>query len=150
MGTPTPVVKVLAGDVSTAANTTPVDLTAMTFEFIANARYFIDVRGKVSSAAATTGCGFGFTTTQSVSNIGGGFFHQLANTGTLSGGSFVATGSPAGVSSGLPATTEQYVSMTGFLLASSNAGTAQLQYRSETTAVTTCKAGTTMVVTRIA
>jgi hypothetical protein len=79
------------------------------------------------------------------------FWHQLANTGTLTGGSSIADNASAGVSSGIAANgaTVPVMGM-GLLVTGANSGTAQLMYRSETTAVTTCKAGTTLVVEKIA
>ena len=38
----------------------------------------------------------------------------------------------------------------GLLVTGANTGTAQLRFRSETTAVTTCKAGFTLVIEKIA
>lgn len=142
--------KTLANDAATGANTTPINLTGMTFDYVANATYRIEIQAFVTPAAATTGCGFALDTSTAISKIGLSFFHQLATTGTLSGGSSVADATFAGVSSGMPAATIQHVSAFGILITTSNAGTAQLQFRSETTAVTTCNAGTTMMVTRVA
>jgi flagellar motility protein MotE (MotC chaperone) len=141
----------LASDQATGANTTPVTLTDMVFTFEANSTYTIDLYGAISSAAATTGCGFQFDTSAAVTSNWFQFFHQLANTGTLSGGHSIADDTSAGVSSGVPALNTAYPVMgRGLIRTTSNTGTAQLRYRSETTAVTTCLAGTTMVVRKIA
>jgi hypothetical protein len=42
------------------------------------------------------------------------------------------------------------VSGFGVLISGANTGTAQLRFRSETTAVATCRAGTTWIVTKVA
>lgn len=78
------------------------------------------------------------------------FFHQLASTGTQSGGHSIADDASVGVSSGLPGTGVYPVTGFGLLRTNANAGTAQLRFRSETTAVITAKAGLTLVVERIA
>lgn len=48
----------LATDESTSADTTPVSLTDLAFNFEAGATYAFRFVGNVSPAAATTGCGF--------------------------------------------------------------------------------------------
>jgi hypothetical protein len=106
--------------------------------------------GRVSPAAATTGCGFQFDLSSAVTEINVSFFHQLANTGTLSGGHSISDDASVGVSSGMPGTSTYPVVGTGILRTAGNTGTAQLRFRSETTAVTTCKAGMTLVVEKIA
>jgi hypothetical protein len=142
---------VLAADVSTGANTTPVSLTGLSFAFVANGKYVFDLYMLIQSAAATTGAGFQVDTSVAVTAVGMTFMHQLANTGTLSGGSSIADDASTGVSSGVPTlNTNVPVMGRGLLIAGANAGTAQFRYRSETTAVTTCKANSTIVVTRIA
>jgi hypothetical protein len=79
------------------------------------------------------------------------FFHQLASTGTLSGGHSIADDASVGVSSGMPATTTGYpVSVFGMLRTGANTGTAQVRFRSETTAVTQANAGMTLVVEKVA
>jgi hypothetical protein len=78
------------------------------------------------------------------------FYHQLANTGTLSGGHSIADDASVGVSSGLPGTSTYPVMGQGILRTGANSGTAQLRFRSETTAVITAKAGMTLVVSKVA
>jgi hypothetical protein len=132
----------LGGDITTGANTNPVNLTGLTFDFLANSTYIIDMYMFVSAAASTTGCGFQIDTSVAVNQIGITFFHQLANTGTLSGGNSIADDASQGVSSGIPANAGVYpVYGGGILKSGANAGTAQFRFRSETTAATTCKAG---------
>lgn len=140
----------LASDQATGANTTPVTLTGLVFNYEANASYRIWFMGKVSPAAATTGCGFQFDVSSAVTSIDVLFHHQLANTGTLSGGHSIADDASVGVSSGFPGTSTYPVIGNGLIITTSNTGTAQLRFRSETTAVVTCKAGFTLVVERIA
>ena len=149
-GTPYTLVATLGSDQATAANTTPVTLTGLVFTYAANATYRIWFMGNVSPAAATTGCGFQFDLSSAVTSISVQFYHQLANTGTQSGGHSIADDASVGVSSGMPGTSDYPVTGEGLLITTSNTGTAQLRFRSETTAVTTCRAGFTLVVERIA
>lgn len=135
----------LANDVSTGANTTPVDVTGLVFSYEANSRYVIEVFGATQAPAATTGVGLQFNLSSAVTSIWGTFAHQLANTGTLTGGSTIADDASVGVSSGRPTAnvvTPFYFS--GVLVTTGNAGTAQLRLRSEVAAVSTIKAGTVM------
>lgn len=140
----------LASDQATGANTTPVTLTGLVFSYEANSKYRIWFMGRVSPAAATTGCGFQFDLSSAVTSIDVQFFHQLASTGTLSGGHSIADDASVGVSSGLPGTSTYPVTGDGLLITTSNSGTAQLRFRSETTAVITAKAGLTLVVEKVA
>ena len=143
-------VATLAGDQATAANTTPVTLTGLVFSYEASSKYRIWAMGRVAPTAATTGCGFQFDLSSAVTAINVQFFHQLASTGTLSGGHSIADDASVGVSSGMPGTSTYPVTLFGLLITTTNTGTAQLRFRSETTAVTTCKAGFTLVVEKIA
>ena len=144
-------VATLAGNQATGADVNPVTLTGLVFTYATNSAYFIDIRGAVSPTAATTGCGFQFDLSSAVTSIWSEFFHQLANTGTLSGGSSIADDASAGVSSGMPANAGTYpVMVQAILRTGANTGTCQARFRSETTAVTTCLAGTTMVVRKVA
>jgi hypothetical protein len=147
---PDTVVATLAGDQATAANTTPVTLTGLVWTFEANAVYMFEWHGKVAPTAATTGCGFQLDVSAAVTEISMQFFHQLANTGTLSGGHSIADDASVGVSSGMPGTSTYPVTGFGMVRTGANTGTAQLRFRSETTAVTTAKAGMTLVVRRVA
>jgi len=140
----------LAGDQATGANVTPVTLTGLVFSYVANSKYRIWFMGNVQPTAATTGCGFQFDLSSAVTSISVQFFHQLANTGTISGGHSIADDASVGVSSGMPGTSTYPISGQGMLITTANAGTAQLRFRSETTAVTTCKSGFTLVVEKIA
>lgn len=134
-----------------ATDGTPaVTLTGLSWSFEANAVYFFEWRGDVSPTAATTGCGFQIDVSAAVTQISMTFFHQLASTGTLSGGHSIADDASVGVSSGMPGTSAYPVAGFGMLRAGANTGTAQLRLRSETTAVTTAKAGMTLVVRRVA
>jgi hypothetical protein len=51
-------VRTLAADQATGASTTPVDLPGLSWDFEADSVYSFKWVGKVSPAAATTGCGF--------------------------------------------------------------------------------------------
>ena len=140
----------LTNDVATAANTTPVTLTDLVFDYDANSTYLIKAIGRVKPTAGTTGCGFQFDVSTAVTRIDVSFYHQLANTGTLSGGHSIADNASVGVSSGMPATSTYPVILDGTIRTNADAGTAQLMFRSETTAVTTCMAGFTLIVEKIA
>lgn len=149
-GSTPPTVATLAGNQATGANVTPVTLTGLVFSYIANSKYRIWAMGRVQPTAATTGCGFQFDLSSAVTAIDVQFFHQLASAGTLSGGHSIADDVSVGVSSGMPATGGYPVTVHGLLVTGANAGAAQLRFRSETTAVTTCLAGFTLVVEKIA
>ena len=139
----------LASDKATAANVTPIVLTDLVFSYAANSIYRIWFMGRVQPTAATTGCGLQFDLSSAVTSIDVSFTAQLANTGTLSGGHSIADNASVGVSSGMPGTSTYPISGQGLLRTGANAGTAQLMFRSETTAVTTAKAGLTLVVEKI-
>lgn len=139
----------LASDKATAANVTPIVLTDLVFSYAANSIYRIWFMGRVQPTAATTGCGFQFDLSSAVTSIDVRFTHQLANAGTLSGGHSIADNVSVGVSSGMPGTSTYPISGQGLLRTGANTGTAQLMFRSETTAVTTAKAGLTLVVEKI-
>lgn len=143
-------VATLASDQATGADVNPVTLTGLVFTYAANSTYLIRFNGRVSPAAATTGCGFQFDLSSAVTDINVSFVHQLANTGTLSGGHSIADDASVGVSSGLPGTSNYPVSGFAILRTAGNTGTAQLRFRSETTAVITARAGMTMVVEKVA
>lgn len=145
-------VATLGSDAATGANTTPIDLTGLVWTYEANSIYYFRWIGSLAPAAATTGCGFQLNVSTAVTDIDMGFLHQLANTGTLSGGSSVADDASVGVSSGMPSAspTATPVMGWGLLRTGANTGTAQLRFRSETTAVTTAKAGMTLIVEKVA
>lgn len=143
-------VATLASDQATGADTTPVTLTGLVFNYEANSKYRVWFMGRVAPTAATTGCGFQFDLSSAVTAIDVLFYHQLDNSGTLSGGHSIADDASVGVSSGMPGTSTYPIHGSGLLVTGANTGTAQLRFRSETTAVTTAKAGLTLVVEKIA
>ena len=139
-----------AGATTTGANTTPVSVSGAVFTYAANAVYRIWVMGRVNSTAATTGIGLQFDLSSAVTAIDVQFMHQLASTGTLTGGHSIADDASVGVSSGVPAgPIDVPVTMWGLLVTAGNTGTAQLRLRSETTAVTELMAGAVMIVERV-
>jgi hypothetical protein len=144
-----PTVLKLASNTPTAANTTPVNLVGLAFDYLANSIYVFDMSMFVTATAATTGCGFQLDVTTAVTKIGMNFFHQLATSGTLSGGSSVADNVSLGVSSGMAGTGMNFVNGKGILITGANSGTAQFRFRSETTAVTTCNADSTITINKI-
>lgn len=141
---------VLANDVSTGANVTPVNVTGLVFSFLANSTYIIEVFGIMQSPANTTGYGLQFDTSVAVTTIAFTFVHQLANAGTMTGGSSIADDASVGLSSGVP-TNAVNVPLygSGILRSGANAGTAQLRLRSEVAAVATMKAGTVLRVMKV-
>lgn len=133
---------VLANDAATGANVTPITLTGFVFNYEANSRYFIDFAGATRAAAATTGSGFQLDVSSAVTRVSLNWFNQLANTGTITGGSSIADDASVGVSSGRPsANVDTPVYGGGMLVTGANTGTAQLRYRSEVAAVSTVMAG---------
>jgi hypothetical protein len=144
-----PTVLRLAANTPTAANTTPVNLVGLVFNYLANSIYVFDMSMFVTPTAATTGCGFQLDVSTAVTKIGITFYHQLATSGTLSGGSSVADDVSYGVSSGMAGTTIQFVNGKGILITGANPGTAQFRFRSETNAVTTCNADSTITINKI-
>jgi hypothetical protein len=142
-------VAVLANNVTTGANTNMNDLTGLVFTYVNNATYYFTFNGNVQPTAATTGCGFAFNHGGTITSYSLDFDHQLANTGTRSGGSATGDDASLGVSSGMPTNaTACPVKGSGIFIAGNNTGTAQLRFRSETTAVTQCNAGFTLMVYR--
>jgi hypothetical protein len=143
-------VATLAADASTVATVVPITLTGLSWSYVANAVYFFDWRGACLTGASTTGVGFQIDVSTAVTEIAMGFFHQLAVTGTLTGGSSKADDTSLGVSSGNPTNNATFPVMgKGILRTGANTGTAQLRFRAEVAATATCKAGTTLVVERV-
>jgi hypothetical protein len=149
MGSPTKLVKWTTGNISTSGNTTPVDLTNLSFPYQANTSYVIRIMGRVQPAAATTGIGLQFDLTSVVTQINVSFYHQLANTGTLTGGHSIADDASVAVSSGFPGTSTYPVVGTAWLRTAGNTGTAQLRIRSETNAVITAMQGFAFIVEKL-
>lgn len=137
--------------VSTGANVTPVSVPNCSFDFAANAVYLLMVAGTTSAAATTTGSGFQIDTSVAVSVTNLAFVAQLANTGTLTGGSSIADDASVGVSSGRPTANvaTPHFGM-GTLVTGASAGTATLRYRSEVAAVSTVQSGCVFAAVRIA
>lgn len=139
----------LASDV-TNATTTPATLTNMIFSYEANSTYVIEMFMLATSAATTTGYGFTVDVSTAVTSIGLRFMHQLANTGTITGGSCLADNTATGVSSGVPAiTVSNPIVGGGLLVTGANSGTAQFKFRPEVAASATCKAGSVIRVMKI-
>ena len=140
----------LANDLTTGANTNMNNVSGFVFTYEANSTYRVHVYGAIAAAAATTGCGFAFDVSTAVTNVWLQFYHQLATTGTVTGGSQVIDATSYAVTSGTPANNQIIpVYATGLINTAANTGTAQLQFRSETTAAITLKAGTVMVIEKL-
>jgi hypothetical protein len=141
---------VLSADKPTGANTTPVTL-GLSFNYEANSKYIIDMYMIVAPAAATTGCGFLIDVSTAVTYVGTFTSHQLAATGTLSGGSSIGDlgATSQGYSSGMVGTGNNFVYGGGVVITGANTGTATFYFRSETTAITTCKADSIIRVMKV-
>lgn len=142
---------VLGSDKPTGANTTPVTL-GLSFDYAAGSKYVIDIYAIVAPAVAGTGCGFLIDVSSTVTYVGTFTAHQLAATGTVSGGSSIGDlgATSQGVSSGMVGTGSNFVYGGGMVITGANTGTATFFFRSETTAVTTCKAATMIRVMKMA
>ncbi len=141
---------VLGADKPTGANTTPITL-GLSFNYEANSKYIIDLYMLVAPAVAGTGCGFLIDASTAVTYVGTFASHQLAITGTLSGGGSIGDlgATSQGVSSGMVGTGSNFVYGGGILITGANTGTATFFFRSETTAVTTCKSGSIVRVMKV-
>jgi hypothetical protein len=115
----------------TNSTTSFSNVTGLAFDVEANATYEVEVVLTMQSAATTTGISLAFT----VPTLGGAvgtFFHQLANTGTLTAGSQITGGAAAGITSGVPAATTNLPIFGKWIVTTgSNSGTVQLQAKSE-------------------
>jgi hypothetical protein len=141
---------ILSADKPTGANVTPVTL-GLAFDYEINSKYLIDMYMLVAPTAATTGCGFMIDVSTVVTYVGTFVAHQLAISGTLSGSGSIGDKAvtSSGVSSGMPSTNSNFVYGGGILITGANPGTAVFFFRSETTAVTTCKAGSVIRIIKI-
>jgi hypothetical protein len=142
---------ILGSDVVTGANTTPVNLTGMTFDYEANATYVINIYASVTAAAATTGAGFGVncSTAPSIVSLNGltttGATGAAAGWHTITNNAITAT--TAAIAAASPTNTP--MSGMGFVKMGGTAGTAQFIFRSETTAAATCRAGSVITVMKV-
>lgn len=148
-GAPTKLVKWTTGNILTAADVNPVSLTNLSFSYQPNTSYLIKIRGRIQPAAATSGIGLQFDLSSAVTQVNVDFSHQLANTGTRSGGHSIADDASVAVSSGFPGTSTYPVVGEAWIRTGANAGTAQLRLRSETTGVVTAMSGFVMIVERL-
>lgn len=140
----------LTNDVSTGANVTLVDLTGMSFVYEANSTYVIELYMVVTAAAATTGHGFGVNCSTAPAMVAMNGTTQLANTGTATNWQAIANNAIIGVTSAVPTAGALTPSFgQGVLVTGATPGTCQFRFRSETTAVTVCKAGSCITVKKI-
>jgi hypothetical protein len=142
----------LANDVSTGANTTPVDATGLVFTYEANAVYAIEVIGRMSSASSGTGCGVQFNVSSTITDIGFTFFAPLSfSSGTVSAGASIADDASVALTSAINAN-NQFTPFygAGVLRTNGNTGTCQMRYRSEVNGVSTLRAGTILRVHKVA
>jgi len=140
----------VSGDKPTGANTTPVIL-GVSFNYEINSKYLIDFYMMVAPGVASTGCGFPIDVSSAVTYVGSFIIHQLAITGTVSGGGSIGDNgvTSSGVSSGMVGIGSNFVSGSALLITGADAGTATFMFRSETTAVTTCKNGSIIRVMKV-
>jgi hypothetical protein len=140
---------ITTGYITTGANTTPVNVTGIAFYMEPSAVYSFSWSALVIPGAATTGCGFQINDGGIGSAISMAFTHQLATTGTLTGGSSVSNDASATVSSGFPSTAGWPVIGSGHIINSTSGGIAQLRLRSETTSTVGIQEGMVFKVKRI-
>jgi hypothetical protein len=138
-----------AADVSNSA-TTRVN-TDLVFSFDPGGVYAVDLYLLVTSAATTTGLALAFDTSVAVTVNTLTFKHQLATTGTLTGGDSIADDTPRGISSGVPVASALVpVPAKGLIVAGATAGTARLRFASEVSgSAVVFKANSAMTVTKI-
>ena len=150
-GSPWTFLGATASDISTGANTTPVNLTGLVFTYAASSVYLIELVGATRAALTTTGNRFALNVSSAVTRVGLMIAQQLANTGTLTGAQSIADDASAGTTSGRPtANVDTPVLGQGYLVTGAGqSGTAQLRFISETTAVATCMAGFILRVTKV-
>lgn len=125
--------------------------TDMVFNYVASSRYLIEMWGWCTSAANTSGYRFGIDTSAAVDVVTFHFLHQLANAGTLTGGSSIADAAATGLSSGVP-TNGALVPVYGMGMLGTGvgqAGTARIVFGGEVAASVTLKAGTVMRVHKV-
>jgi hypothetical protein len=140
----------LTNDLSTTGNNALNNIPNFVFDYEANSTYRINLYGAISSASTQAGCGFAFDVSSAVTNVWLQFYHQLATGGTITGGSQVIDATSYAVTSGTPANNQIIpVYVTALINTSSNTGTAQLMFRSETTAIVTLKAHSILLVEKI-
>lgn len=140
----------LSQSITTGADTNQNVLTGMSFGYLPNSTYIIDLYMMGTAAAATTGFGFNVSCSTAVSQSTIHFNHQLANTGTQSGGSAIANNASTGVSSGFPnANVIVPIMGRGMLITAGTSGICTFMFRSETTAASTCVSGSIITVKKI-
>lgn len=141
----------LAGQVSTGANQTLVDLTGMAFTAAAAGLYTFEIHAAVNNAANTTGYGIGINCAQAPQRVWMTGGSQLANTGTSDAWSAIANNAIVGVTSGVPTNgTDVPVFGYGQILANATtAGTCTFRFRSEVNAVARMQAGSVFIVRRV-
>jgi hypothetical protein len=140
-----------SADISTGADTTPVNLTGLVFSYAASSVYQIILVGATRAAVTTTGNRFAFNVSGAVTRVGIMGVQQLANTGTLTGHQSIADDASIGVTSARPTANVDTAYMgVGYLVTGAGqTGTCQLRFISETTAVATAMAGFTMTVFKV-
>jgi len=140
-----------SGNVATAADTVPVDVTGLVFSYVASSVYQIILAGATQAAATTTGNRFAFNVSGAVTRVGIMGVQQLANTGTVTGHQSIADDASVGLTSARPSTNTDtaYMGIGYLVTAAGQSGTCQLRFISETTAVATCMAGFTMTVFKV-
>ena len=141
----------LAGDLTTGANTNNNNITGFSFSYAANSVYKVEIIGAVQAAATTTGYGFSMDVSTAVTQTWLTYVNASSATGGATVGYSRADAVSAGVTSAI-AEANQTIPFfaNGLLITGANTGTCQVVFRSETTAATTLKAGTRILVLQVA
>ena len=121
------------------------------FAFVANGVYVVELYLVMRSSLATAGFRLALDTSVAVSINAIEFQHVLANTGTITAGHSRADATATGMSSGVDTINVDIpVLGGGILVASGNAGPAELAYGPEVAATATLRANSVMRVQRVA
>lgn len=142
-------VLILASDRATAGNTNPIDLTDMVFTYEANSVYVFDMYMLVQSTTSTNGCGFTINLSSAVTQLAMSGTQITSTLGAVQAFSSMADDTCNSVTASIADANIQFVNGKGMLITTSNTGTAQFRFRSESVAVTICKAGSRIIVRKI-
>jgi hypothetical protein len=141
----------LVNDLTTGANTNNNNISGFVFNFLANSVYRIHIYGIVQAAATTTGYGFNLDVSAAVTSLWLLYDNASNTSGGATAGYSRADAISTGVTSAIAEANQTIpVFANGLLITGANTGSCQVTYRSETNAATTLKAGTRIVVEKLA
>lgn len=144
---------VVANDIASSAgnSTASVAITGLSFAYVSNAKYMLDGCFLVKTSVAACGIKLKLDSSGTVTKIALDYDHQLANTGTRTGGQCIADNTFAGYSSGLPAlNTVIPCTVRGLLVTGTGqAGTVTVRMAPEIAGKVTMMANSMLVVTRV-